>query len=156
MVMSSTITLNQATEEGGGVLNLSPGPLFLSHALIAGNTAMNQPSEVQDNTGTAIASAFNLFGHDGNAGIVGLKAGTKDMVASSSLSAILDTELRDNGGPTYTHALIAGSPAIDSGDPKYSNSLGQGGQWMYDQRGPEFVRFDAERGIVDIGAFEAQ
>jgi hypothetical protein len=77
------------------------------------------------------------------------------MVAPSSLSAILDPDLRDNGGPTYTHALIPGSPAIDSGDPKYSASLGQGGQWMYDQRGPDFARFDTERGIVDIGAFEA-
>ena len=155
MVMSSTITLNQASQEGGGVINSSPGPLFLSHALVTGNTAMNQPSELQDDTGSTIANAFNLFGYDGNAALANLNAGSKDIVPSSSLSAILDTELRNNGGPTATHALIAGSPAIDSGDSKYSN-VGMGGEWIYDQRGPGFGRFDTKLGIVDIGAFEVQ
>ncbi len=98
--------------------------------------------------------AFNLFGYDGNAAIVGLQAGTNDIVPSSSLSEILDAELRDNGGPTDTHALIVGSPAIDSGDPQFSSQ--PGGEWMYDQRGPDFVRFDVDRKKVDIGAFEAQ
>jgi hypothetical protein len=156
MVISSTITLNQASEEGGGIINSSPGPLFLSHALIAGNTAMNQPSEVQDDTGSSIANAFDLFGYDGNAALAGLNAGRNDIVPSSRLGAILDTELRNNGGPTDTHALVAGSPAIDSGDPKFSNMKGIGGKWMYDQRGPGFFRFDTGRGIVDIGAIEFQ
>lgn len=156
MVMSSTITLNQASQEGGGIINLSGGPLFLSHALVAGNIAMNQPSEVQDDTGSSIANAFNLFGYDGNAALAGLNAGRNDIVPSSSLSAILNTELRNNGGPTDTHALVVGSPAIDSGDPKFSNMGGIGGDWMYDQRGPGFARFDTERRIVDIGAFEVQ
>ena len=156
MVMSSTITLNQASEEGGGMINSSPGPLFLSHSIITGNTAMNQPSEVQDDTGSTIVNAFNLFGHDGDAALANLNAGPRDIVPSSSLSAILDTELRNNGGPTATHALIAGSPAIDAGDPKYSNMGGIGGEWIYDQRGPDFFRFDRERRIVDIGAFESQ
>lgn len=155
MVKSSTIAFNQASESGGGVSNLTPRrPLILSHTLITGNTAMNQPSEVHNSSGTITANAFNLFGYDGNAAIVGLQIGTNDIVPSSSLSAILDAELRDNGGPTYTHALIAGSPAIDSGDPMFSSQ--PGGEWMYDQRGPDFVRFDTERGKVDIGAFEAQ
>ena len=26
--------------------------------------------------------------------------------------------LQDNGGPTLTHALLTGSPAIDAGDPR--------------------------------------
>jgi hypothetical protein len=123
--------------------------------LISGNSAAVQPSELGDSTGTAIANGFNLFGHDGDAGVVGLTPGTKDIVGAVSLNAILETGLRDNGGPTRTHALIAGSPAIDAGDPKYS-TLEVGGEWMYDQRGPGFRRFDADSGIVDIGAFEAQ
>ena len=154
MVMSSTITLNQASEWGGGIINAAPGPLLLSHALIAGNTAMNQPSEVHDSTGSSIVNAFNLFGYDGNAGLTGLNAGSKDIVPSSSLGAILDTQLRNNGGPTDTHALIAGSPAIDAGNPKYT--IDNGSEWMYDQRGPGFFRFDPERRLVDIGAFEYQ
>ncbi len=29
------------------------------------------------------------------------------------MTEILDTELANNGGPTRTHALVGGSPAID-------------------------------------------
>jgi hypothetical protein len=54
--------------------------------------------------------------------------------------------LAPNGGPTLTHALGEGSPAIDAG----SND----GELEFDQRGPDFVRvFGA---AADIGAFEVQ
>ncbi|MGH2676523.1 MAG: choice-of-anchor Q domain-containing protein, partial [Actinomycetota bacterium] len=46
--------------------------------------------------------------------------------------------LADNGGPTQTHALLAGSPAIDAAGP---------GSPSTDQRG-------APRGTPDIGAYE--
>lgn len=52
--------------------------------------------------------------------------------------------LADNGGPTPTHALGAGSPAIGEG----SNPAGL--QW--DQRGPGFPRTCG--GATDIGAYE--
>ena len=54
--------------------------------------------------------------------------------------------LADNGGPTQTHALTAGSPAIDAG----GNPLGL----SFDQRGPGFARVHGDR--ADIGAFEVQ
>src|SRR5262249_16241250 len=54
--------------------------------------------------------------------------------------------LQDNGGPTQTMALLAGSPASNAGD----NS----GAPAYDQRGPGFAR--VLDGVIDIGAFEAQ
>jgi len=54
--------------------------------------------------------------------------------------------LGDNGGPTPTIPLTAGSPAIDTG-----NDLAQ---LATDQRGPGFAR---EVGLAaDIGAFEVQ
>jgi len=56
--------------------------------------------------------------------------------------------LQDNGGSTYTHALLTGSPAIDAGDPNFTLPLG------YDQRGSGFQR--VFNGRVDIGAFEVQ
>jgi hypothetical protein len=64
--------------------------------------------------------------------------------------------LQDNGGPTFTHALLPGSPAIDKGK-NFSGAT-------TDQRGPGFVRtFDdvstanATGGDgTDIGAFEVQ
>ena len=54
--------------------------------------------------------------------------------------------LRDNGGPTKTHALLSRSPAIDSG--KNVSTL------KYDQR---LVTFDRVSGASeDIGAYEVQ
>jgi hypothetical protein len=49
--------------------------------------------------------------------------------------------LQDNGGPTWTQALLPGSPALNAGDPDERGSL--------DQRG--VVR----TGDVNIGAFQA-
>ena len=54
--------------------------------------------------------------------------------------------LADNGGPTLTHALSAGSPAIDTGN----DAAG----FDFDQRGSGYVRVS---GIAaDIGAYETQ
>ena len=54
--------------------------------------------------------------------------------------------LADNGGPTQTHALLPGSPAIDAGDNTDAP------EW--DQRGIGFPRI--VNGTIDIGAFEVQ
>ena len=59
--------------------------------------------------------------------------------------------LADNGGPTFTHALLPGSPAIDAGDP--AAVAGVGNVPLYDQRGFAFSRVAGGR--IDIGAFEA-
>jgi hypothetical protein len=40
--------------------------------------------------------------------------GPTDIVPSQSLSEILDRGLANNGGPTRTHALVGGSPAVDA------------------------------------------
>ena len=55
--------------------------------------------------------------------------------------------LANNGGPTKTHALLAGSPAIDAGDPNF-NAM----NLPYDQRGAGFPR--VRNGRLDIGAYE--
>lgn len=54
--------------------------------------------------------------------------------------------LRNNGGPTATHALMSSSPAIDHG-----NNIAQ---FSYDQRDPPYARVD--NGAADIGAYEVQ
>ena len=63
---------------------------------------------------TIVANNYNLFGHDGDAGVLGFSPGPTDIVPSEGLGAILNTTLANNGGPTRTHALVAGSPAIDA------------------------------------------
>jgi hypothetical protein len=52
--------------------------------------------------------------------------------------------LRDNGGPTWTHALLPGSPAIDVGNPEHC--VGR------DQRGVPRPQGDG----CGIGAFERE
>lgn len=83
------------------------------NSIVTGNTADSEPdaSELGPN------SAFNLIGQDAKLG-----------------------PLQDNGGPTATMSLLAGSPAIGVGDPLLVGK--------FDQRG--FLR----RSPIDIGALQ--
>lgn len=63
-----------------------------------------------------------------------------------------------HGGPTQTHSLLSGSPAIDVGDP--AAIAGTANVPLNDQRGAPYTRvFDGD-GVggarIDIGAFELQ
>jgi hypothetical protein len=66
-------------------------------------------------------------------------------------------ELADNGGPTWTHAFLEGSSAIDAGDP--TAEAGADGVPEFDQRGAPYGRVYSEgvgNPVIDIGAFEQQ
>ena len=68
-------------------------------------------------------------------------------VNNGTINPILGA-LANNGGPTFTHALLAGSPAINAGSNAKAIGL------TNDQRGAPFLRIDG--GTVDIGAYERQ
>ncbi|MGH8086262.1 MAG: choice-of-anchor Q domain-containing protein [Lysobacter sp.] len=78
--------------------------------------------------------------------------GSDNLITESSVPLPPDTisanprfsPLADNGGRTRTHALWAGSPAVDMGN----NNAGL----EFDQRGPGFDRVNGAR--ADIGAYE--
>lgn len=56
--------------------------------------------------------------------------------------------LANNGGPTFTHALLLGSPALDAGDNTYNID--------HDQRGQPIADGDCDEiAQPDIGAYEA-
>jgi hypothetical protein len=125
-ITNSTISGNTANA-GGGLFNdryytdyckvfggCSDGTLVLNNSLIAGNQAPVAP-EIE-NTSIVNANNFNLFGFNGNARVSGFTPGPNDVVPGVGLAQILGS-LKNNGGPTRTHALVAGSPAIDAGDP---------------------------------------
>ena len=59
--------------------------------------------------------------------------------------------LSDNGGPTLTHQLLVGSPAIDAGTNALSVSP-DGWPLAFDQRGPAHDRLVGQ--FVDMGAIE--
>src|SRR5262249_12304601 len=59
--------------------------------------------------------------------------------------------LQNNGGPTFTHALLPTSPAIDEGDDSVVDPMGTY-KLTTDQRGTGFPRKICAH--VDIGAYE--
>jgi len=142
---NSTVSGNTAID-GGGVRNQGGGTLTLARTLISGNNDyLGGANEVEGygTIGTIVANNYNLFGHDGDAGVVGFSPGSTDLVPSEGLGAILNTTLANNGGPTRTHALVRGSPAIDA-SPDDADCAAT------DQRGIRRPKGPA----CDIGAFE--
>ena len=160
-ITSSTISGNSANwptrRYGGGIYNTG-GTATITSSLIAGNTAaaggeISNPSNPF--VGTVNLDGYNLIGDSSQStadALLGVAAGATDILATSdgsmptALASILDTTLADNGGPTQTHALVAGSPAINAGDPAFTTPPD------YDQRGTGFPR--VQFGFVDIGAYE--
>ena len=90
--------------------------------------------------GTVISLGYNLASDNAN----GLLTGPGDQINTDPMLG----PLQDNGGRTFTHELLPGSPAIDTGDPSFTPPP------FYDQRGPGFDR--VFNGRIDIGSFEVQ
>jgi hypothetical protein len=104
------------------------------------------PQIGQDVSGAFISDGHNLIGVvNGSTGFGA--AGDQLGNVGDPLDPML-APLANNGGPTRTHALLAGSPAIDQGD--------NNGAPTTDQRGVSRPRDGDGNGsrIVDIGAFE--
>ena len=137
--------------------NSGSGTLILARTLVSGNTGTTGPEIFNYVTsGTVVADNHNLFGVNGTAGVVGFSPGTTDLVppAGVQLSNILNPVLAFNGGPTETHALVPGSPAIDAGGPVCLDP--NGNPLLTDQRGkPRIVDGNGDgTSRCDIGAFE--
>ncbi|MGH8882856.1 MAG: choice-of-anchor Q domain-containing protein, partial [Stackebrandtia sp.] len=112
-LIHSTVTGNVSGDDGGGLFSFS-GTVTLRRTLIAGNAATASGPEVRIQSGPVNVGSFNLFGHSGQSGVTGFSPGPTDIVPGAGLGAILHTALASNGGPTPTHILIHGSPALDA------------------------------------------
>src|SRR5581483_1518054 len=118
-IMSSTIADNRANVGGGIGSCESSARLELARSIISGNQA-DKGAEVHNGFSSSskqhlAVNNFNLFGNNGDPGVVGVTPGASDIVPGSGI--MLDdiiAPLADNGGPTLTHALAAGSLAIDA------------------------------------------
>lgn len=153
---SSTITLNTANTRGRGIAAdtfISGGAISVrvGGTIIAGN--LGDPNlNAADTYGEYVSLGFNLIGIVGN--LSGFTNGAKADQVGSSVTPInpMLAPLGNNGGPTETHALLAGSPAIDRG---YSFA-----GVTTDQRGAaRFVDIAAAANksgssLSDIGAYE--
>ncbi|MGQ0593496.1 MAG: choice-of-anchor Q domain-containing protein [Gammaproteobacteria bacterium] len=151
-LIHSTITGNvsastsTSADDGGGLFSLSD-TVTLRRTLIAGNAATGSGPEVRISSGPINVGSHNLFGHSGQSGVVGFSPGATDIVPGAGLGAILHTTLANNGGPTPTHILIHGSPALDASP---ANGDCQLPETLTDQRGIPRPQGAA----CDIGAVE--
>jgi uncharacterized protein YggT (Ycf19 family) len=136
-ITSSTIAHNSASSgngpSGGGIY--SSGDTTTDSSIIALNSAPTGP----DFTGGAALESmgYNIIGNNADA-VISSKPADQIGTPAAPIDPLLGP-LANNGGLTLTHALQAGSPAIDHGDPAAPPQ---------DQRGYGRV------GVPDVGAFE--
>jgi len=138
-IANSTFSGNSATGNGGGIYN--NGEIA---RLVLGGTILNAGSSGENifnnGSGAVTSLGYNLASDNGG----GFLTGSGDQINTDPMLG----PLQDNGGPTFTHALLLGSPAIDSGDPNFTPPP------FYDQRGPGFAR--VANGHIDKGSFDVQ
>ena len=132
-INNSTIAGNSGTN-GGGIRAETGGPVQLRNTILADNTGSNGPDCVGTGTGSVTSLGHNLVGDTTNCPFT---PSASDITGQAPL---LDA-LADNGGPTQTRALLAGSPALNAGDCSVS----------VDQRGVA----RPQGPTCDIGAFES-
>ena len=162
-IINSTISGNFSFVEGGGVLNggsltitnstfgdnsssslagawgihNNGGMLQIGNTILKGGQGANI---INSNSGTVISHGYNLSSDNGG----GFLNATGDQINTDPMLG----PLQNNGGPTFTHELLVGSPAINAGDPNFTPPP------FTDQRGPGYAR--VFNGRIDIGSFEVQ
>jgi beta-glucanase (GH16 family) len=163
-IVNSTISGNTATGWYGGAIFHTDGVMEILNSTIAGNTSPdwgqaavfvgtfneNSPDLVLTNSIVAGNPGPQCIVYYGGAGVPELISGGHNISSDETCNLIIPSDqsntdpliggLADNGGPTSTHALLAGSPAIDAAD----NAVCP----VTDQRG---VARDA---ACDVGSFE--
>jgi len=147
--INCTIADNSAGNYGasGGGMDVYGGTVTLDNTIVALNTdGTGMGAAADDIAGAGVSGSYNLIGTGGSGGLTNGTDGNQVGVADPGLDP---NGLQDNGGPTQTIALLAGSPAVDEG----SNGLIPSGVTT-DQRGTGFPRIVSD--YVDIGAFELQ
>jgi len=152
-----TITNNFTTsppDTGGGIFS-NNGSVSLQNTIVAGNRDPDAPDCASANNGVFVSGGYNLIGDATGCNfnpVLGDQVGT----SAAPIDPILGP-LQGNGGPTQTHALLTGSPAIDRGNP--SGCIDEKGNPLtQDQRGaPRPVDGNGDGVVVcDIGAYELQ
>jgi CSLREA domain-containing protein len=123
-VTNSTVAGNSATQEGGGI-DVNAGGLTLVNSLVAQNGAPSGPDVLEGPEGAGVGASFSLIGDGSGSGISnanGNQVGTSGSPIDPKIGP-----LANNGGPTRTRALLAGSPAINAASPADCPAVDQRG-----------------------------
>jgi subtilisin family serine protease len=146
-VKACTISGNSSgAGNGGAILNNGSGG---SASVELGSTILKAGASggnIANFSGTFSSEGYNLASDDAD----GFLTGAADQL---NLDPMLGP-LQDNGGPTLTHALLPGSPAIDKGKNFNGSATDQGGS-IRTVDGPCIANASGGDG-TDIGAFEVQ
>ena len=157
-ILSSTISGNTSLRSGGGIsASLNSGVIKVSHSTISSNIADSRSSGRGQGGGLFLENGFVILNHS-------LVTGNHDGLGSPDVAGYFSSNysligigaeflgpLADNGGPTFTHALLPSSPAINAGD--LNAVAGVDGIPLSDQRDDGFDRLFSR---IDIGAYEVQ
>jgi hypothetical protein len=144
-IRNSTVTKNSAEGPGDGVASTGTGSVRVYSSILAGN----QATDVENvSNGSFSSLGYNIIGAGKGQAVASFNStGDRTGVTDPGLGP-----LADNGGPTQTHAVLNGSPALDQG----------GGGLVRDQRSeprpvdlPDIGNSRGGDGS-DVGAFELQ
>src|SRR5262249_20718425 len=132
-ISNSTISGNSAGVSGGAIFNNTSGYVRMDNSTLNGNSAASGGGiytvngvdvsntilnagpfgeNILNNGGVFTSYGYNLSSDDGG----GYLTGAGDQINTDPLLG----PLQNNGGPTFTHALLLRSPAIDAGDPSFT------------------------------------
>lgn len=148
-IRSSTIVFNTAKTGSSGLY--APGLAAIVPGFNSAATLELQSTLIANNTyGPSVENDLSTISGAGTLTV----SGANDLVRFSTASLPGGTitnvcpllgPLRDNGGPTQTHALLSHSRGINEGN----DTVGP-----YDQRGSPYARVSET--VADIGAYEVQ
>ncbi|MGQ0700412.1 MAG: choice-of-anchor Q domain-containing protein, partial [Panacagrimonas sp.] len=154
-IHNSTISGNTAFAQAAGIY-MTDSTVAIERSLVSGNISSNNFYAEIFATDNTLTLSRNLFGHSGqtsNQSFYGFSPGATDINATSdgNTGILMPTALTsirgplaNNGGPTLTHALVTGSPALDAVPTSDAGCTGT------DQRGTARPQGTS----CDIGAFE--
>lgn len=139
-IYNSTITDNSYT--GVNTSGFTAGIVTNVYTSLINRNRVGNASGNVNTLGSSVTNldSHNVIGLSGNARSVPA-VGASDVVPSGAIGTVMDATLQDNGGPTDTHMLVTGSPAIDVEDGGVCQS--------FDQRG-NYRDTDCDAGAVEI------
>ncbi|MEM8556742.1 MAG: Ig-like domain-containing protein [Bacteroidota bacterium] len=147
-IENSTIVSNVVTSGTTGGIISQVGTITFANTIIVGNNGFTGFEDCEAFDGGTITSlGHNVVGIGTGCPFDG--AGDVKVAAADAFTTALDATLADNGGPTLTHALLPGSPAIDIG----------GTCGPTDQRGfdaPIIGLASNSTALCDAGSFETE